>query len=166
MKNTPLFLRFLNRETSVLDILSSFSKVEEKTTAEAAKAALDNPPDIEEFRKELEEAVRDLIKEGLGDEFKAFVNHYMESSLEEDIHIENGSFGENRSQTARVKNPSGPWVQGFICYNLCLYIKAFGLEELKTCKVCGKIFNHKGKWAAYCSDLCKSNKKQSDRKQD
>jgi hypothetical protein len=100
------------------------------------------------------------VREGVGEEFKAFVNHYMEQSLEEDLTIEKGVHGENRSQVARIKDTEAPWVQAFICYNLCLYIKAFGMDDLKECKVCGKLFCHKGKWASYCSDSCKKKKNQ------
>lgn len=152
-----MFLRFINRETGVSELLNSFAKSSDKKTADAAIESLKNIPDIEEFRQELEEAVRDLIQEGIGEEFKAFVNNFL-SALEEDIITKDTSQGENRSQIARVKDIEGPWIQGFICYNLCLYIKAFGLENLKSCKVCEKLFAHKGKWAVYCSDLCKKKK--------
>jgi len=64
-------------------------------------------------------------------------------------------FIENVSRYARVKNDKAPWIQGLICYNLCLYIKAYGLENVKSCKICGTFFNHKGKYAVYCSDSCK-----------
>ena len=84
----------------------------------------------------------------------------MEESLEEELEVSDSRFGENRTQIARIKDEQGPWVQGILCYNLCLYIKAFGLESLKSCRVCQKLFAHKGKWAVYCSDQCKKNKDQ------
>ena len=156
----PMFLRFLNRESSPTDILMSVSLSEHPMTAEAAKKALDHPPDLDLFRKELEEAVRDIIKEGIDKEFKAFVNHYMEPSITEEISVSQSPLGQNRSQMAFVKDPESTWVQGMICYNLCLFVKAFGLDSLKACKVCGKLFAHKGKYAVYCSDVCKDKKKQ------
>lgn len=154
----PLFLRFLNRDITARDIVQIASRSEDASTSAIAAKALDRPPDLTEFHQELEEAVRDLVAEGLGEEFKAFVNYYMEPSLEEDAQSETNPFGENRSCSARVKDAHSPWVQGLICYNLCLYIKAFGLDELKACKVCGKIFSHKGRYAVYCSDSCKASK--------
>lgn len=159
MSKNPMFLQFLNREKGVIDLLTSFSRSKDERTSSAAQTALSSPPDLEEFRSELNDAVRDLISEGIGNEFKAFVDHYLDN-LEEDLQIEDTPRGQNRSQTARVKNDKGPWVQGLICYNLVLYVKAFGLENLKSCKVCGKIFAHKGKYAVYCSDACKSRKGQ------
>lgn len=154
MSKDPLFLRFINNDTDVTGMLMSFSKSKDDRTVAAAQTALKNLPDLSEFKKELMEAVEDIITEGLDEGFKAFVNHYM-SSLEEDVDIKDTPHGENRSQIARVSNEKGPWIQGFICYNLCLYIKAFGLEDLKKCKICGRFFAHKGKYAVYCSDPCK-----------
>ena len=154
----PMFLRFINHESSVLDLLVSFSRVDHSYTAQAANKAIQNLPDLEPFRKELEEAVRDIVKEGPGPEFKAFVNNYMESSLVEEKIVQKTPRGENKSQIAYVKDENTPWIQGLICYNLCLYIKAFGLSDLKICKVCDKIFSDKGPYAVYCSEGCKSRK--------
>jgi hypothetical protein len=156
----PMFLRFINHESSVLDLLLSFSRVEHLYTAQAAAKAIQDPPDLESFRQELEDAVRDVIKEGPGPEFKAFVNHYMEPSLIEEKTVKKTPRGENKSQIAYVKDDEAPWIQGLVCYNLSLYIKAFGLGELKVCRVCDKIFSNKGQYAVYCSDGCKNRKDQ------
>lgn len=161
MIKEPLFLRFINHSTAISEMLYTFSKSPDTYTSEAAKKAIINPPDLEGFREELTQAVKDIIKNGLGEEFKAFVDHYMESSLEEDVSTSDGHFGQNISRVARVKDDTAPWIEGFICYNLSLYIRVYGLDELKICKVCDKIFGHKGKWAVYCSDSCKSVAKKS-----
>ena len=154
---TPMFLKFLNKEIGALDLLTSFSHSSDTITSTAAVAALRDLPNLDDFRVELSGAVEDLIKKGLSDELKAFVDNYMEC-LEEDIETSNTPLGENRSHQARIKDKDGPWLQGFICYNLCLYIKFYGLEHLKKCRVCGKIFSHKGKFAVYCTDVCKTKK--------
>lgn len=156
MFKDPLFLKFVNNNVTVFEMLQSFSKASDKSTSEAAEEALLNTPSLDDFREEFKEAVRDLIKGGLGPEFKAFVDHYMEPALEEDIEMNDGTFGQNVSRAARVKDATSTWIEGFICYNLSLYIRAFGLDALKMCKICDKIFAHKGKWAVYCSDSCKS----------
>jgi hypothetical protein len=151
----PLFLRFINREVGFTDMVRSFANSPDPRTSEIAMRAVEAPIDLEPFRKEMEDAVRDIAKTGLGEEFKAFVNHYMESSLTEEQVTTQSKLGENRVQMATIKDAEAPWVQGFICYNLCLYIKAFGLEDLKACKACNKLFAHKGRYATYCSDDCK-----------
>jgi hypothetical protein len=163
MKNiNPLFLRFINKEVSATDLLHIYSKSPDSFTAETARVMVGNPPDLEEFRVELFDAVGDAVKTGIGEEFRSFVNHYMEPSLIEDMESSDGTHGENSTRQARLKDASAPWVQGFLCYNLCLYIKAFGFDELKKCKVCGKLFDHKGQYAVYCSEGCKSSSKKKD----
>jgi hypothetical protein len=159
-KREPLFIRFINKEVGTSDLLHSFSKSSDPVTLDAVQQALQSPPDLESFRVELTDAVRDIITTGLGEEFKAFVNNYMADSLEEDVQSTDSQLGENISRSARVKDSSAPWIQGFLCYNLCLYVKAFGLDELKACKTCGKFFSHKGKFAVYCSDPCKARGKE------
>lgn len=154
----PLFLKFINREIDFTSILSAFANSPDKRTSEIAVKAMENPIDLDPFREELEGAVRDIISKGLGEEFKSFVNHYMETSLAEEYTTTKGPLGEGRVQIATIKDENEPWVQGFICYNLCLYIKAFGLQDLKACKVCNKVFSNKGKYALYCSDQCKNEK--------
>jgi hypothetical protein len=156
MSKDPLFLKFINRKVSVYQMLQSFSKSRDDITAKAATKLMDDPPDLEDFREELTDAVKDVIKEGLGEEFVAFVNNYMQPSLEEDVQTSSGYKGENVSRYARVKDEGAPWVQGFLCYNVCLYVKAFGLGSLKSCKICNTVFAHKGKYAVYCSDDCKA----------
>jgi len=155
----PLFLRFINRMVTIVDLLNTFSSSEDPYTASAAQKALSDPPDLEDFRKEIEDAVRDIVKDGPNEEFKAFVNHYMEPSIYQASSTSKTPFGENRSHIAYVKDENTPWIQALICYNLSLYIKAFGLESLKACKTCGKLFAHKGKWAVYCEDVCNPKKK-------
>jgi hypothetical protein len=154
---TALFIRFCQGE-SVSTVISSFVKSPDQKIASIATKTLENPPDLEEFRTELKEAVTDLIKDGVGEDFKSFVDHYMLDSIEQTSFSKETPLGEDRSTTATIKDENSTWIQGFICFNLCLYIKAFGLENLKKCRICDKIFDHKGKYAVYCSDVCKKQK--------
>jgi hypothetical protein len=155
----PLFIRFLNKEVHGSDLLTIFSKSPDPFTSETATKALGKEsPDLTPFRNELKEAVLDIIKEGPGEEFKAFVNHYMEPALIEDVQHRSTQWGDNLSRVARIKDEESTWLEGFLCYNLCLYIKAIGLENLKSCRVCGKFFANKGRYAVYCSESCKKQK--------
>jgi len=158
----PLFVRFLNKEAHVSDLLSTFSTSSDAFTSEVATKALSSADyhDLTTFRDQLKEAVTDLIKSGPGDEFKAFVDHHMADSIVEDVAHTATQWGDNLSRVARIKEEDSPWLEGFLCYNLCLYIKAIGLENLKSCRVCGKFFANKGKYAVYCSDNCKKLKPQ------
>jgi hypothetical protein len=152
----PLFLRFVNKDISIEEMLVSFSKSSDPYTAKTALGMIENPPFLEDFCAELTEAVSDLIEKGLDEEFKAFVDHYMKESLEERVIKSEGQFGENVTRLAMIRDEKAPWIQGFICYNLCLYIRTFGLDDLKKCRTCSKIFCHKGRYAVYCSNGCKS----------
>lgn len=156
---SPLFLRYLNNEVSTGDLLSFYAKSPDSYTSQIAIKTQENPPDLGMFHKELKDAISDIISEGLAEEFVAFVNNYMEPSLIEDIESLDCTQGQNVSRTARVRDEDSPWIQGLICYNLCLYVKAYGLDNLKKCRICGKFFNHKGKYAVYCSDGCKASSK-------
>jgi hypothetical protein len=140
-------------------MLNSFARSTDKATVDAANMALESPPDLTDFHKELTEAVADIVSKGLDEDFKAFVNHYMEPALEERVTSSAGQFGDNVSRVCSIKDPHTDWVPAVICYNLILYIKAYGLESLKRCKVCAKIFDHKGKYAVYCDDRCKTKAK-------
>lgn len=151
----PLFLRFVNKELKTSDLLTIFSRSDDPSTKEAAETSLLSPPDLGEFREELSDAVDDIILKGAGEDFRIFANHHM-STLVEDVESRPGSFGENVTRSARVGDKHGPWIQGFLCYNLCLYLRVYGTECLKKCRICGKVFANKGKFAVYCSDPCKA----------
>jgi hypothetical protein len=157
--SSPLFIRFLNNELSTGDLLMIFAKSTDSYTAQIATKAQENPPNLENFKKEFKEAVTDIVSKGLAEEFAAFANNYMEPSLIEDVESSSSALGDNVSRVARIRDENSPWIEGLICYNLCLYIKAYGLDSLKKCRVCSKIFNHKGKYAVYCSDACKASSK-------
>ena len=155
----PLFVRFINGDTGLMEMLDSFSQSKDPYTLQAVEKARVNTPDISDFKKELKEAVLDIVKEGIDDTFKVFVDHYMGGALEEDIKSSKDPLGDNVQRVVRVINDEAPWIQALICYNLSLYIRTFGLESLKSCKVCNKLFSNKGQYAAYCSDSCKKQSK-------
>ena len=155
----PLFLRFINRTLTVGDLLRTFFESSDLETVRASQELINSPPDLEYFRVELEDAVRDLARAGLNEEITSFLDHYMEPSLLQEFSSSKNSLGENRSSVAKIKDKNSTWIEGFICFNLTLYIKAFGLDNLKICKTCGKLFAHKGKWAVYCEDGCNPKKR-------
>lgn len=152
----PLFLQFINKEVGVTDLINLFSRSEDELTRQACLDAQKEPPDLQEFYTEMVEAVNDIVKDGIGEGFSEFVNHYTEDSIVEDLESSKGREGENVSRVARVKDPSATWIQGLICYNLILYVKAFGTGCLKKCRICGRVFANKGQYAIYCSDQCKA----------
>ena len=152
----PLFLRFIRKEIGAVELINIFSRSTDPYTRKVCENAIQDPPSLEQFHKELSEAVDDIIGTGADESFRAFVNNYMEDSITEDVTSSpSGVSGENISRSARVQDEGATWVQGLLCYNLCLYLKVYGTDNLKKCKICGKVFAHKGQYAVYCSDPCK-----------
>jgi len=161
MTRSPLYLRFANRELDAEQVVTGFIR---STQDEASKAIatdlleVKGIYDVEDFREYFRNCLKDLIDNGAIPAVTEYLNAYMSSSLEEvGGHVGRGSYGTS-SRYAIIKDAEAPWVEALVCYNLCLYIKGYGLEELKSCKTCGKFFCDKGKYATYCSEGCKSRK--------
>lgn len=163
MKTEPLFIRFLNGIVTARDIVESFlSSTDHARSREIAEEALSNLPDISVFRKDFRKAVNDLIDNGISKRFVDYVDSYMKPSLLEIVdegknqRYSSSRLGEKRSII--LKEADTPWVEAIVCYNMSLYIRAYNIQDIKNCLVCGKFFSHKGKYAKYCSDICKANK--------
>ena len=156
MKIEPLFIRLANRQVGALDIIQSFqNSSQDEPSKKIAAEAIGNIPDISLFIKDFREVLGDLIENGINQRVINYINSYMKPSLSEVVDSSGGSrAGENR--WIFIKNADAPWVEAIICYNLSLYIKAFGVDKIKQCPVCSKFFSHKGKYAKYCSESCKS----------
>ena len=156
MKREPLFVRFANGDSTVVDVIDSVaSSVKDDKSQEIAKKAREDIPDLDLFKIDLQKALMDLIDNGPDQHFRNYVNSYMKPSLEEIVEGASGNrAGEHR--WIKLKAADAPWVEAVVCYNLCLYIHAFGFDRVKRCPVCKKFFSHKTKYAKYCSDDCKS----------
>lgn len=158
MVRTPLFLRFANGELGADKVAAGFlqSAQDDASKAIAKPAAEGDVYDVEQFRSDFGNCLLDLIDNGPIPAVTSYLNDYMSIALEEvDSHVGRGSYGTS-SRYAIIKDPEAPWVEALVCYNLCLYLKAYGREDLKSCKTCRKFFCNKGKYAKYCSDGCKT----------
>lgn len=154
MKKDPLFIRFANGDAGAQDVVSALSESDHKFTAETAGKALENLPDMSQFRVDFKKMLADLIENGVSRRIVNYVDSYMKPSLEEFVEsIQGGRAGEKRK--VAIKAADTPWPEALLCYNMCLYLKMYGIRELKRCPVCKKFFCHKGKYAKYCSDNCK-----------
>ncbi len=161
MRKEPLFIRFANGQSTAADVADAVEESSRDThTQEIVRKAREDLPDLRVFKDDLQKAVADLIDNGPDQHFKNYVNSYMKPSLEEFVEGGSGNrAGERR--WVKVKAADTPWLEAVVCYNLCLYVRAFGIKELKHCPVCKKFFSHKGKYAKYCSDVCKGQGKGS-----
>jgi len=155
MKKEPLFIRFLNGETNTVGVINSFIELsEDRNSKEIAKKSLDNVPDLSLFKRDFANCVEDIIDNGISRNVINYVDSYLKPSLIE-ITASGNYSRTNDKRWVTLKSESAPWIEALICYNLGLYIKAYGLLELKKCPVCNKFFSHKGRYAKYCSDTCK-----------
>lgn len=156
MKDGPLFIKFLNNDVNYTEIIDSvINGSEDERTKVIAKNKRDEIIDISYFRSDFRNAVLDLIDNGITQKLINYVDSYMKPSLLEFEESNSGGRSGERRHVI-IKEDDSPWVEAIICYNLCVYIRAFGIESIKQCKVCNRFFTHKGKYAKYCSDQCKN----------
>lgn len=155
MRREPLFIRFANSQVDgegIIDaVISGTSHEPSRKIAEEKQKDL---PDFSLFRRDFRNLLQDIIESGISRKMINYVDSYMKPSLEEiDIKSEGRRSGEHRE--AVIKAEDAPWPEAIVCYNFCLYIRAYGVKEIKLCPVCSKFFSNKGKYAKYCSEACK-----------
>lgn len=151
-KIEPLFVRFANGEASTEDVLNALSSSQDKKTADIVTEALKNIPDLSVFRTDFKSMLGDLADNGVSRRVMNYVDSYMKPSLEEYV---SGSGGGTKSGEARwvaIKDKDAPWPEAVLCYNMCLYLRVYGITEFKRCPTCGKFFTNKGRYAKYCME--------------
>jgi len=157
MSTDPMFLRFAKNRIDVAGIVESFeASTEDMASKEASQSVLENPPDLGQFRRDFCNCLRDIQANGPDQGVVAYLNSYMQPSLEEileeDAHVRHAT----TQRSVLIKDSEAPWVEALVCYNLTLFIKGFGSDIIKCCAKCNKFFSNKGKYAKYCSDACKN----------
>lgn len=156
MRIDPLFIRFANEPLNIDELLNGFDRqFENDKSKKIVEAVKVSPPDLKIFKRDFKKMLADLVENGINQNIKNYVNSYMKPSLEEYIDEAPGNrSGEHRF--IAIKSADTPWIEAIICYNLCLYLRVYGISELKQCPVCTVFFCHKGKYGKYCGDSCKS----------
>ena len=171
MVRQPLFVRFVNGELGPTEVMAlvrrSLPEGDPRTaytlesieylTSEGLKTNIDL------FRSDFKELLADVVDGGFSKEVTTYLSSYTSSSLEEFEETEKFGSGGGSSRFAVVKDKDAPWIEGYICYNFMLYVKGFGRAELKSCKACSKYFTGHGKYASYCTELCKTGVKRKER---
>lgn len=156
MKEGPLFIKFLNNEIDYPDIINSvINSSKDERSQTIAQNKKDEIIDFSYFRTDFRKAILDLIDNGITQRLINYIDSYMKPSLLEFEEPNSGSRSGERRHVI-IKTDDAPWIEAVVCYNLCVYIRAFGIDSIKQCKTCNKFFTHKGKYAKYCSDQCKS----------
>ena len=154
----PLFIRFANNLLDTEDIIRVIldGASDDRSHEIASKAMEDQKStDLSVFRRDFRNMLTDLIENGVNQHLINYVNSYMKPSLEEFVEGTGGTrAGEKRNISLKAED--APWMEAVVCYNLCIYIRVYNTNSIKNCPVCSKFFTHKGKYAKYCSDSCKS----------
>ena len=66
------------------------------------------------------------------------------------------SYAKDEEHSVTITDPEGRWLEGIIIYNFIMTFNYFGIKIIKKCPICSNFFSHKGKYAKYCSEGCKS----------
>jgi len=157
MIREPISIRFINNQTTLSEALESFSRgAKDNFTKECIEEAKNNQPLLEVFKEDFRTAIFDLIDNGASHYFKNYVDNYTKPSLEEFLDEKAISGSGVETRWVCIKDKEAPWIEALFCYNLLMFIKAFGIGSIKKCKQCDKVFTNKGKYASYCSDSCKA----------
>lgn len=153
---TPLFLRVANGKAGAREIAQGLARgtLDEKTK-EQALAAIEDPPEIDVFREDLRELLKDLILGGVSHPVVQYLNAYMSSSLEMIEDEESYRTSGVLKQWLRVKPGEVPWIEAVVCYNLTIFIKAYGHEKIQQCPCCEDFFAQGKMKYKYCSEGCK-----------
>lgn len=157
MRVEPLFIRYANGTANTEAVVRSYLSIaEDENSKKIAAEAITKLPDLTMFRKDFRSCLDDLIDNGINNHFINYVNSYMKPSLEEYVE---GSSASRTGEKRRVviKAEDAPWIEAMVCYNMSIYIRVYGITDIKHCPNCGNFFSHKGKYAKYCSDICKEN---------
>jgi len=145
----PLFVRFANGDSSTEDVLKAMSSSKDEKTKAVVEEALKNPPDLSVFRRDFKNMLEDLAENGVSARITNYVDSYMKPSLEEFVEG-NGKAQVREARWVAIRDAKMPWPEALVCYNMCLYLRMYGIKEFKKCTTCGKFFTNKGKYAKYC----------------
>jgi hypothetical protein len=161
LDHNPLFIRFLNWkgdrlhiENTLLDLKEKFQDEKDKAIVALRLADLSNEylNNLSDFQKKFRAYVITAINsQDISEEFLMWLNNafkYIEESVE--------TYVQDEMHQVQIKDPEGRWFEALLCYNFIMTINFFGSEILKLCPVCSSFFSHKGKYARYCSEACKS----------
>ena len=161
LDHNPLFIKILNwrgdRFTieQILDsLIDKFESDSEKEIVRQKRISLDDSclNGLTEFQKKFKGYVLGSIQANdVSEEFLFWLNNafkYIQESLE--------TYANNETRKIHIKDPNGRWLEGLFCYNLIMTINYFGIEIIKCCPICSSFFSHKGKYAKYCSEACKT----------
>lgn len=159
LSDNPLFIKFLNWtgdkfaiESFFKNLAESFEKKEDVQIIRSTSLTEEYLQNLDNFKIKFKSYLAKAIaSNNISEEFLAWLSNAYKY-IQEDIQL----YGNNETRTISIKDPTGRWFEAILCYNFICTFNNFGLDVIKFCPICSKFFSHKGRYARYCSDACKS----------
>lgn len=156
----PLFIKFLNWQKdkysieTILEGIKRHALDTDKVIIQKKLNQLDESffTNLDRFHTKFKKYIDVAIaSKNLSDDFIQFLNLSFLYIKENVV-----TYLYNEERNVQITDPNGRWLEAFICYNFIQTFNYFTIEIIKKCPICGQYFCHKGKYAVYCSDGCKS----------
>jgi len=161
LTHNPLFIKFLNWEGDTYSMEQMFETLaltfEESKDKDIVFKRCHNLDDIylnnlSSFQKIFKSHILQTIaSQGISESFVNWMDNAFKY-VEERV----STYAKDESRSIGIKDPTGRWFEGIVIYNFIMTFNYFGASILKQCPVCSNFFSHKGKYAKYCSDGCKT----------
>ena len=158
LSQNPMFIKFLNWSGDKYSVELTIKSLEESFTSESDKKAVRETIPNDEYLKDLDGFIKKfriymsaaILNKSVSDEFLAWLSNSFKY-IQEEVSL----YNNNETRSVHIKEPKGRWLEALICYNFIMTFNNFGMDIIKRCP-CSKFFAHKGKYAKYCCEECKS----------
>jgi len=161
LKHNPLFVKFLNWQGdkySIENMLDTLAQsFEDSTDIEIVLNRIKNLDDeyltnLSNFQKVFKGYILGTISaQGISEDFVAWMDNAFKY-VEERV----STYAKDEARSVGIKDGEGRWFEGIIIYNFIMTFNYFGANIIKQCPVCSDFFSHKGKYAKYCNEACKT----------
>ena len=161
LTHNPLFVKFLNWQGDKYSIELMLDTLAEGFENEADQdIALNRKKDLNDdyltnlsnFQKVFKDYMLQTHKTGIISEtFVAWMDNAFKY-IEEKVN----NYAKDEIRILTIKDSEGSWLEGIVIYNFIMTFNYYGADIIKQCPVCSDFFSHKGKYAKYCSDGCKT----------
>jgi len=161
LDHNPLFVKFLNWQGDKYSIEKMFDTLSENFEETQDKEVVFNRSkdlndtylnNLSNFQKVFKANMQQTISaQGISNDFVAWMDNAFKY-VEERV----STYAKDESRSIGIKDPEGSWFEGIVIYNFIMTFNYFGASIIKQCPVCSDFFSHKGKYAKYCNDACKT----------
>ena len=161
LKTNPLFINFLNWEGDKYGIermLETLSQNFEDTSDQEIVLKKLNSLDedflnnLSNFHRVFKGYINQTISaQGIPEAFVTWMDNAFKY-VEEKVDL----YAKDESRSVTIKDAEGRWFEGIVIYNFIMTFNYYGAYIIKQCPVCSNFFSHKGQYAKYCSDACKT----------